>query len=98
MFALCAGKCAVCGCGDGCLAGGGDDDFFLASKDEIIHRLRWNEYPGNVEFMISTLEKQYGCTFDRAEVGGMQGPNRSRFLHGITDDEIKAIMEVGFDD
>lgn len=44
MFSDCSGECCVCG-GGWCMAGHGDDDFYPASKEEIIDRLRAGEYP-----------------------------------------------------
>ena len=44
MFSNCSGECCVCGCGSGCLAGNGDDDFYPATTEQIIDRLNKNQY------------------------------------------------------
>ena len=41
MFSDCSGPCVACVCwGGGCLAGHGDDDFGIASDDELIKRAK----------------------------------------------------------
>ena len=61
MFSDCSGECCVCvGFKYGCLAGYGDDDFVLASKDELLNRLtnsNINETSRNT--IIDTLDKVY---------------------------------------
>lgn len=95
MPSLCAGKCPICGCGGFCLAGNGDDDFYLASKEDLIYRLQWNEYPDCTRLMIRTLEEEYNHTFDERDIGGMQGPKQPTFWPLPTNEELQAIWDLG---
>lgn len=63
MFSACSGECCVCGCGNGCLAGHGDDDFYLASKETIIERLDKGEYKSYTKYMINVLKDIYGYEY-----------------------------------
>lgn len=65
MFSDCSGECCVCACGDGCLAGHGDDDYSLASKEQIIERLDKGRYPSYTKTMINTLENVYGYKYNK---------------------------------
>ena len=68
MFSECAGNCCVCMLGTGtCLAGHGDDDFCLASKETIIHRLDNGEFESYRDVMIGTLKSQYGYDYMESE-------------------------------
>lgn len=58
MFSDCSGECCVCACGNGCLAGHGDDDFCPASSQQIIERLNNGEYPNYRQTMIAELLKR----------------------------------------
>lgn len=58
MFSDCSGECCVCACGNGCLAGHGDDDFSPASSQQIIERLNNGEYPNYRQTMIGELLKR----------------------------------------
>ncbi len=64
MFSLCSGECCICACGNLCLAGHGDDDFTIASKEEIIKRLDEGRYPSWREYMIEHLLKRYGYKYE----------------------------------
>ena len=59
MFSDCSGECCVCACGEFCLAGHGDDDFFLASKEKIIENLDNGKYSSYTDYMINTLKNVY---------------------------------------
>jgi hypothetical protein len=50
--------CAGC-----CLAGHGDDDYSLASKNQIIKRLDNGEYPDYRKLMIDTLKNKYNYDY-----------------------------------
>lgn len=64
MFSDCSGECCICVCGDGgCLAGHGDDDFYLESKDAIISRLDNGQYKPYTDIMIGTLKSRYGYDY-----------------------------------
>ncbi len=66
MFCLCGyGKksCGICGAGDGCLAGNGDDDFFLATKEQIIERLDRDQYKNHRDIMIKTLKEKFNYEY-----------------------------------
>jgi len=65
MFSDCSGECCVCACGDFCLAGHGDDDYSLASKERIIARLDKGEYPSYTDYMINTLKVVYGYEYNK---------------------------------
>ena len=68
MFSDCSGECCVCACGDFCLAGHGDDDFCLATKEQIISRLDKGQYRAYRFEMVNTLQKVYGYTYTRSEL------------------------------
>lgn len=64
MFSDCSGECCICVCGDGgCLAGHGDDDFSLASKEQIISRLDKGQYQSYTNIMIGILKNKYGYDY-----------------------------------
>lgn len=63
MFSDCSGECCVCSCAGGCLAGHGDDDFCVASKEQIIKRLDKGRYPKYRDYMIKFLKKHYGVEY-----------------------------------
>lgn len=42
MFSNCSGPCYLCACSGDCLAGHGDDDFTMASKEVLLERLEKN--------------------------------------------------------
>ena len=66
FFSDCSGECCVCRCGDGgCLAGHGDDDFCLASKEEIVKRLDEGKYKSYTNIMIGVLKDKYGYEYKR---------------------------------
>lgn len=45
IFSSCSGDCCICACGGCCYAGNGDNDFSIASREQIIERLKANKYP-----------------------------------------------------
>lgn len=49
-------ECAICACGDCCLAGFRDDDFSPASERQLVERLNNNRYPNYRQLMIDTLK------------------------------------------
>ena len=61
------GDCGICACGDFCLAGRGDDDFVLASKEKIIHNLKNNCSPSQRDLMIKTLKEIYSYEWQESE-------------------------------
>lgn len=65
MFSDCSGECCVCACGGFCLAGHGDDDFCLASKEKIIENLDKGYYPSYTDYMIGTLKSMYGYEYKK---------------------------------
>ncbi len=75
MFTDCSGKCCICACGGGCLAGHGDDDFSPATNEQIIERLDNGRFPyGNDrEIMIRELEARGIVYADHpTEKGGVE--------------------------
>lgn len=64
MFSDCSGECCLCGVGDGCIAGHGDDYFCPASKEQIIERLDNNEYPSYRQMMKDHLMCTFGYNYD----------------------------------
>ena len=58
MFSVC-GDCGICGCGDGCLAGHGDDDYIPATKEQVIERLDKKQYPSHRNKMIKYLKEKF---------------------------------------
>ena len=70
MFSDCSGECCVCSCGDFCLAGHGDDDFWPASKEQVVNRLDNGKYVSYRDMMKAYLLIRYGYTYqDNAERG-----------------------------
>ena len=65
LFTDCSGECCVCVCGDACLAGHGDDDYRLASKEQIIKRLDKGQYSSYTQMMIDTLKNVYGYKYNK---------------------------------
>lgn len=63
MFSDCSGECCVCACGGFCLAGHGDDDYWPASKEQIIDRLTKGQYPDYTQYMIDHLKSQHGYVY-----------------------------------
>ena len=57
MFSDCSGECCICGYGDFCLAGHGDDYFRPATKEQVIKRLKEGSYPRYRQMMIDYLNK-----------------------------------------
>ena len=55
--------CGICACGGCCLAGNGDDDFVLASKEKIINNLKNKYYPSQRDLMIKTLKNVYAYEY-----------------------------------
>ena len=55
MFADCSGECCICSCGDFCLAGHGDDDYWPASKEQVIDRLNRGAYKSYTDMMVNYL-------------------------------------------
>lgn len=49
--------CAICALSGGCLASMRDDDFIIASKEQLIERLDNHEYEGYRKQMKETLIK-----------------------------------------
>jgi hypothetical protein len=64
MFSDCSGECCICACGDFCLAGHGDDDYSLASKEQINKRLNKGQYSSYKKTMLETLENVYGYKYE----------------------------------
>lgn len=62
-FTDCRGPCCVCALGRFCLAGHGDDDFCLASKELIIENLDKGLYSSYTNYMIETLKNVYGYEY-----------------------------------
>ena len=65
MFSDCSGKCCLCACGEGCLAGHGDDDFWPANKEQIIERLDKGQYKSYTKIMKDHLKYQFGYDYDK---------------------------------
>ena len=63
FFSNCSGECCVCVCGEFCLAGHGDDDFRLASKQQIIDRLNKGKYKSYTDYMIRVLQNAYAYEY-----------------------------------
>lgn len=64
MFSDCSGLCCVCALGNFCLAGHGDDDFILASKEQIIDNLNSGRYSTWRGEMIRVLREKYDYDYE----------------------------------
>lgn len=82
MFSDCSGECCVCACSVGCLAGHGDDDFFPASKDQIIDRLDNGRYKDHTEYMKNYLKTYYNYDYDKERASTKQ----TKTAHWIIED------------
>jgi hypothetical protein len=51
----CSGECWECACSGGCLAGNGDDDFSMATDEQLIERLLAGKFPEYSQHMIDRL-------------------------------------------
>lgn len=63
MFSDCSGECCLCGVGEGCLAGHGDDDFYPADKEQIIERLDKGQFPSYRQMMIDHLKRAFNYDY-----------------------------------
>lgn len=61
----CRGECCVCGAGSACLAGHGDDDYFPASKDQVIARLDQGSYARYRDEMIKYLKDNFNYDYEK---------------------------------
>lgn len=59
--------CAICALSGGCLAGMRDDDFIIASKEQLIERLDNHEYERHRKRMKETLIKEYLYDYDKRQ-------------------------------
>ena len=57
-------KCCICGAGGGCLAGIGDDDYFPATKEQVIERLDNNKYYLHRDEMIQYLKERFDYDYE----------------------------------
>lgn len=57
--------CEICALAGGCLAGHYDDDFVLASKEQIIERLDNHKYENYRKKMKETLIREYLYDYDK---------------------------------
>lgn len=60
----CSGECAVCGNGEGCCAGHGDDDYSLATQEQLINRLNKRLYSAYRKLMINTLKQKFDYVYE----------------------------------
>ena len=60
-------ECPICANGDACLAAMYDDDFILASKEQIIERLDNGKYERYRKLMKETLIREYLYNYDTKE-------------------------------
>ena len=63
FFSDCSGECCLCSAGNGCLAGHGDDDFWPATREQIIERLDKGQYPDYRQMMIIHLKNCFGYDY-----------------------------------
>ena len=68
MFCNCSGECCVCNHSNCCMAGNGNDDYVLASKEELLKRVNDVEYENNRKYIIKTLEEAYGHKVKESEL------------------------------
>jgi hypothetical protein len=57
MFSDCSGPCVVCASTGGCLAGHGDDDFSVASAEDLGKRLETGRWGGKTDGRVLDLEE-----------------------------------------
>lgn len=63
MFSNCSGECCVCANHRCCVAGHGDDDFFPASKEQIIENLDMGLYPRYIDYMVKYLADKFNYDY-----------------------------------
>lgn len=59
--------CAICAFAGGCLAGMRDDDFVVASKEQLIERLDSNSYERDRKKIKETLIREYLYDYDKRQ-------------------------------
>lgn len=64
MFTNCSGECCICTCGDGCLAGNGDDYSGYAEKEQVIRRLDNGRYRNYTKMMKQYLLNYFNYDYD----------------------------------
>ena len=57
-------NCCICSAGGCCLAGIGDDDYFPATKEQVIKRLDNNEYSRHRDEMIQYLKEKFDYDYE----------------------------------
>ena len=95
LFSDCSGECCLCGVGKGCLAGHGDDDFYPATKEQIIERLDKGRFPSYRQMMIDHLKRAFNYDYHgyidtdncvkidpKEEINKRFGNPYKNFLHG----------------
>lgn len=63
IFSRCSGECCVCSYGGHCLASSTDDNFNLATKEQIINRIEAGNYASSKEYMVATLKDKFGYDY-----------------------------------
>ena len=63
MFTDCSGECCICVNGDFCLAGHGDDDYWPATKEQVIERLVKGQYESYKQTMKDYLRDKFDYTY-----------------------------------
>lgn len=66
-------ECAICGLGECCLTTMYEDNFELATKEQIVSRIDNNEYPFYKQLMIDTLKNVFDYIYEE---------NQSKFKKG----------------
>lgn len=61
LLARCSDKCCICGCNYLCFSGNSDDDFYPATNEQLIERLKKDQVSYNREMIIDELRKRGVC-------------------------------------
>lgn len=96
LFVNCSGECCVCGAGSGCLAGNGDDDYFPATKEQVIKRLDKGQYSSYTDTMKNYLKTRYGYDYDsNSENKNIEHVAESLYpeIRLLTNDEAATVLE-----
>ena len=57
-------NCCICSAGGACLAGIGDDDYFPATKEQVIERLDNHKYYLHRDEMIQYLKERFDYDYE----------------------------------
>ena len=67
LFPDCSDCCICAAAGNGCLAGIGDNDYYPATKEQVVERLDRGAYDLNRDKMINYLKEQFNYEYKQVK-------------------------------